>query len=116
MYVVGALEIRAGRPGKEAARQKPNLEDTFPAIFEGRRDLGFTPSLETYFAGVYGLAVQDHRAGQLSGALLYRSIHLLDHAREPGGPLRWTPDLAVLAEVHRRTPTIDIETAGVYSG
>jgi hypothetical protein len=112
IYVVGNLEVRAGRPGKEARRKNPNPDDTFPALFEGRRDLGFYPSLETFYTDVFELAVRDHRAGQLAGALLYRSIHLLDHQADAHGNLRWNPSERVLAEIRRRTPAIDISVAG----
>jgi hypothetical protein len=113
VYAVGSNEVRAGRPGKEAARPtNPNDDDTFPAVFEGRNDIGFVPTLETYFDDVFELATRDHRSGQLVGALLYRSIHLLDHHPNALGHLRWEPDVAVLDEIRRRTPTIEVETFG----
>lgn len=112
VYRVGTLEVRAGRPGKEARRKKPNLEDTFPALFDGRRDLGFYPSLETYADGLYELAIGDRRVGELVGALLYRSIHLLDHHPDPAGHLRWTPSARVIREISDRTPKIDVKVIG----
>jgi hypothetical protein len=111
VYVVGAHEVRAGRPGKEAARVKnPNHDDTFPAVFEGRNDIGFVPTLETYFDDVFELATSDHRSGELVGALLYRSIHLLDHHANALGQIRWEPDSTVIDEIRRRTPTIEVGT------
>jgi len=112
VYVVGRLEVRAGRPGKEAARQRnPNEEDTFPALFEGRRDLEFFPSMETFFSDLYEIGRVDRRSAQLLGALLYRSIHLLDHRPDPTGRLRWSPPATVMDALSQGVPAVSIDTS-----
>ncbi len=87
------------KPGKEAARKKPNPFDMYPAVEIGDIDVTENWAFAQMWEYLIKISIIQHAAFKKALVLLYRVCYMVDH-QEINGKLRYAPSPELLEYIN----------------
>lgn len=98
-------EVGVGKPGKEAERKNPNVNDMWPYVKKGDVFYDNSASFTNIFTELEYMANKSRYSLELLGCLLSRSAFMLDH-KLADGRVMYVPPILIIEEIAKEIPSM----------